>query len=451
MATTTLSLSSLVDKKNGKSEVLIRFRCGTLAQRVKSRTYIYPEFFDNDNHEIVIKQRIITPRVKEMVKAKAQVELICNKLLDTFANTPRETIKRGWAQDVVDKTLDRTSAEPVKKDFVEYMKDFLEEEKLSIGRKRHYQVLLRLLERYELYSGTDLSLDDLTSKDLDDIRDFMRDEHTLFTTDDEGKRVPKPGYKEIYESMPAGRYPKERGRNFIFTYMKNLRAVFSWCIDKGYTSNDPFKKFDMGGENYGTPIYITIAERNQIFNTDLSAQPELAKQRDVFVFQCLVGCRVGDLYRLTKDNLHKDKYGLAVEYVPQKTLATKADTVKVYLHDDAKKIITRYKNKLPGKKAILPLISQQNYNYSIKKVFTACGITRNVAVLNPVTQRVEMRPISEVASSHMARRTFIGNLYKQVKDPNLVGKLSGHAEGSRAFARYRDIDDEMISDMTKLL
>ena len=45
----------------------------------------------------------------------------------------------------------------------------------------------------------------------------------------------------------------------------------------------------------------------------------------------------------------------------------------------------------------------------------------------------------------------MGNLYKQVKDPNLVGKLSGHAEGSRAFARYRDIDDEMISDMTKLL
>mgnify|MGYP006946267864 FL=1 len=51
----------------------------------------------------------------------------------------------------------------------------------------------------------------------------------------------------------------------------------------------------------------------------------------------------------------------------------------------------------------------------------------------------------------MARRTFIGNLYKQVKDPNLVGSLSGHTEGSKAFARYRDIDEEMKTDLVKLL
>ena len=49
----------------------------------------------------------------------------------------------------------------------------------------------------------------------------------------------------------------------------------------------------------------------------------------------------------------------------------------------------------------------------------------------------------EIASSHLARRTFVGNLYKQVKDPNLVGALSGHKEGSRAFARYREIDEEL--------
>ena len=51
----------------------------------------------------------------------------------------------------------------------------------------------------------------------------------------------------------------------------------------------------------------------------------------------------------------------------------------------------------------------------------------------------------------MARRTFVGNLYKQVKDPNLIGKLSGHAEGSKAFARYRDIDKEMKTELVKML
>ena len=49
----------------------------------------------------------------------------------------------------------------------------------------------------------------------------------------------------------------------------------------------------------------------------------------------------------------------------------------------------------------------------------------------------------------MLRRTFIGNIYKLVKDPNLVSALTGHVEGSRAFTRYRTID--MKKDLVKML
>ncbi len=52
---------------------------------------------------------------------------------------------------------------------------------------------------------------------------------------------------------------------------------------------------------------------------------------------------------------------------------------------------------------------------------------------------------------YTARRTFIGNIYKKVKDPNLVGVLSGHKEGSKAFSRYREIDDEMKKELINLL
>ena len=76
---------------------------------------------------------------------------------------------------------------------------------------------------------------------------------------------------------------------------------------------------------------------------------------------------------------------------------------------------------------------------------------RKVTILNPLTREPEQHPLWQVASSHMARRTFVGNLYKQVKDPNLVGALSGHKEGSKAFARYRDIDEEMKVELVNLL
>jgi integrase len=51
----------------------------------------------------------------------------------------------------------------------------------------------------------------------------------------------------------------------------------------------------------------------------------------------------------------------------------------------------------------------------------------------------------------MARRTFIGNLYRSAKDPNLVASMSGHANGSVAFARYRVIDDDMKKSLVELI
>jgi integrase len=139
----------------------------------------------------------------------------------------------------------------------------------------------------------------------------------------------------------------------------------------------------------------------------------------------------------------------AIEYVPRKTKEGRPVTVRVPLNTTAKEIVNRYVDKEGD--ALLPFISEQKYNLAIKDFFKLAGITRLVTVINPTTGEEEKRPLNEIASSHISRRTFIGNLYKKVKDPNLVGSLSGHKEGSRAFARYREIDEEMKIDLVNLL
>jgi integrase len=139
----------------------------------------------------------------------------------------------------------------------------------------------------------------------------------------------------------------------------------------------------------------------------------------------------------------------AIEYVPRKTKEGRPVTVRVPLNTTAKEIINRYANH--EGETLLPFIAEQNYNLAIKDMFAVAGLTRMVTVINPTTGDEEKRPLNEIASSHLARRTFIGNLYKKVKDPNLVGSLSGHKEGSRAFARYREIDEEMKIDLVKML
>lgn len=137
--------------------------------------------------------------------------------------------------------------------------------------------------------------------------------------------------------------------------------------------------------------------------------------------------------------------------MPQKTAGERPHVVRVPLNTRALALVEKYKGRegLNGK--LFPFISSQKYNVAIKKIFKTCGVIRMVTILNPTTGKEEKRPIDEIASSHLARRTFIGNLYKKVKDPNLVGSLSGHTEGSRAFARYRDIDEDIKKELVGLL
>ncbi len=314
-------------------------------------------------------------------------------------------------------------------------------------REKNYLVLKRALQRFELFviktadKNFTLDVDTIDSDDISDLESFLVNENSLF---DE--------YKEIYESFPAiiggsrkMRRPQHRGINTINALFNALRAFFNWCFDNDITLNRPFKNYESKPDVYGTPYYITIEERNQLYTTDLSARPQLAIQRDIFVFQCLIGCRVSDLYQMTTANLIQG----AIEYVPRKTKEGRPLTVRVPLNAIAKEILSKYENR--ADKFLFPFISEQKYNDAIKGMFLKAELTRSVTVINPVTSEPEVRALNEVASSHLARRTFVGNLYKQVKDPNLVGSLSGHKEGSKAFARYRDIDEDMKKDLVKLL
>jgi hypothetical protein len=61
---------------------------------------------------------------------------------------------------------------------------------------------------------------------------------------------------------------------------------------------------------------MTNQERIRLYDTDLSHNKQLETQRDIFVFQCLIGCRVSDIENdrverttSTKDN---DKYARTV-------------------------------------------------------------------------------------------------------------------------------------------
>jgi hypothetical protein len=88
----------------------------------------------------------------------------------------------------------------------------------------------------------------------------------------------------------------------------------------------------------------------------------------------------------------------------------------------------------------------------IKQMFKAVpDIDHVVTILDPVTRLEKQVKLSEVASSHMGRRNFCGNLYDAGFRDADIASMSGHAEGSKAISRYRKVSDEKKQEMIDAL
>lgn len=434
MATVTATIRTT--KKSGNVKVYFRLFDGRKIQLFhKSEIEVDPKLFDETKQEI--KAKVVFDSVKRANFNKAISDR--KNLIRTIYEKEPE-LSSPLLELKIDQSMNpekyQLDAPEIKLSYFELFDQFLNQHKVSDGRRSHFKVLKRALQRYELYRKISLDIDTITKDTIRDFENFLKDEKSVFEK-----------YPEIYKLIPESRTPQPRGINTVSGILSRYRTFCLWLVDpeNEKTQNNPFKGYSIDGEIYGTPFYITIEERNNLYKFDLSARPELAIQRDIFVFHCLIGCRIGDLYSLTKSSVING----AIEYIASKTKKEKPVTVRVPLNATAKEILSRYTN-IDGDR-LFPFIAEQNYNYAIKAMFGAAGITRMVTVLNSATREEEKRPLNEIASSHLARRTFIGNLYKKVKDPNLVGSLSGHKEGSKAFARYREIDEEMKIDLVNLL
>lgn len=444
MATLYYSLSKKADKGTGLHEILTRFVVGSrINQRAKTNVYAPAEYWNADTQAVKVPGwRLMNEEQRRLVESLNEINTRLQGLraavMEAFlqAGAGKKALPADWLASTVDRYNFPEKYEDLRRTvyLADAFADYLAGRQVSQQRKRMAATVQRCLLRYEAFTGSRLQLDTLTPDDLRAFDAYLRSENEIIAQ-----------HPELLAVCPEARPVVKRSSNTVIDRMHIVRAVVSHAVKNGNTENDPFLRYSIGSPVYGTPYYITVEERNALYNFDLSSRPGLAVQRDIFVFQCLVGCRVSDLLKMTRENLVAG----GIEYVPSKTKDERGDTVRVPLNSIAAEIVERYAD--PVRAALLPFVSPQKYNDAIKEAFTLAGLTRPVTILDPMTRKEVQRPLNEIASSHLARRTFVGNLYKQVKDPNLIAKLSGHCEGSRAFARYRDIDEDMRRELVGML
>lgn len=469
---------NLSAKKNesGKSQVMARiyFKPG-VQFRVKTGIYVNPDYFKHG--EIVVptrgkfdeaerKQGNEDKKALNQYKtdvemfasiADGRIEITAEWLTNVLRLHNANLIKRNedgkyTFRAIEDAINSGDDIQATKDDIYSLIDKYRIAANLGERRVKIYDVFKRILFRYELYKKIvekckdfSIDIDTMMPDDIEAFRDFARNEGDLMDENpDEYKSIIQTA-NERFKIKRERCQISNRSENYLVMLLKEFRAVYNWLNNTNRTTNDPFRngKVKIGREQYGKPIFLSMEERDRLASFDLSSRPSLEIQRDIFIFQCFAGCRVGDLMRLTASNI--DENGI-LEYIPSKTKDGRdedgnAIQPRVPLSAQALAIVEKYKGK-DEKGRLFPFIAPQNYNEAIKEALKIAGFTHIVVTYDAATNKEIHTEFYKVASSHMARRTFCGIGYKLTKDPNIIGTMSGHVRGSKAFARYHNIDDD---------
>ncbi len=326
----------------------------------------------------------------------------------------------------------RKYKEPVYIRLLRYIEDAYRDGVIGQGRYSITQGKARKLLRFLIIKGmSEITAREFTSDLLLEYRQFIYDEYLYVL------KFPK-----LYPSGEGRHAPRRRCKDATVVHdLKALQAFFRELEDTGEIRCSPFKK--ISGEKrrnimhvmYDAPYFLKAEELHQVVMT--AVPPELQQTKDIFVLNCALGCRIGDLQRLTMDKVAVSEEGIPyIHYIPSKTARAQVTNKEIQtpLIRPALEIIQRTRLVCNGRN---PKYEKQVYNKSLRRLLRHCGIDRSVSLYDPELADNVYRPIYQVASSKLARKTHVDMLTKVQINYYAAGL---HREGSGAVFRYTSLD-----------
>ena len=296
------------------------------------------------------------------------------------------------------------------------------------------------LHRFLVIIGrTSMLVREFTTDLILQFRQFIYDEYRYVSM-----------FPELYPHGAGCRQPKKRIRDTTVVHdLKLLHAFFAELENTGEIRSSPFRKISMEKRRiimhvmYDAPVFLKAEELRRVMTTPVPAELQWAK--DLFVLNCAIGCRIGDLLRLTPDKVAVSEEGIPyVHYLPSKTARIQSTNHEVMtpLIKPALEIINRTHLKLMNNNQNY---DKQRYNKALRQLLQFCGITRKVSLYCQKTGDNIYRPLCEVATSKLARKTHIDMLNKVQINYYAAGL---HRTGSDAVFRYTSFE---LKDRYELL
>ena len=322
--------------------------------------------------------------------------------------------------------------EPLYKRLVMYVEETRRDGVIGQGR---YVVLLgkaRKLQRFLIIKGlSGISAREFTTDLLLEYRKFIYDEYLYVRQ-----------FPHLYPKGEGRHAPRRRCKDTTVVHdLKALQAFFRELEVTGEIRRSPFKKRSFEKRRsimhvmYDAPFFLKADELRRVMNTVVPT--ELQQTKDIFVLNCALGCRISDLKRLTMDKVSVSEDGIPyIHYIPSKTARAQATNQEIQtpLIRPALEIVRRTQLAFNGHN---PKYEKQVYNKRLRQLLRYCGIDRQVCLYDAQLGDNIYKPLYEVASSKLARKTHVDMLTKVQINYYAAGL---HREGSGAVFRYTSLD-----------
>lgn len=422
-------------------EAYVSVNSKPMHMRAKSEVWVMPSYFDESKGEIKVSKKTYgKAEVAYHIEQQKRLGEIIHGIQEArnALGRNKSAITKDWLANIVYGINHPNTPSIESMDFWAIAQRYLEKSLLGENTKKAYIGLFRIMYRYEQYKRTIdkeeftwRAIDTLKRSDLDDFKDYMAHEHELASEFSEffnGLVYPQfiaNGKKNI----------RARGEHLLAQRMKSLRILFNYLVNNDIVSKSPFNGYTIKAYKYQMPYYLSMSERDTLASAPMPTK-QLELVRDIFVFQCYIGARVSDLEQLTYSNINDGK----LTYTPIKTASESTTRPTIKLLPKPLEILAKYKG-VGEHDRLFPYIKRERYNELIKVCFEIAGLTRSVSVKDPMHGTPTIKPLNELASSHLARRTFVGILQEQGVPLQVVASMSGHSPNSSEIARYYSVSD----------
>ena len=280
-------------------------------------------------------------------------------------------------------------------DFIVYKEEIEKNEKSTIKQYRSFQ---NHLKAFEKYWRRKLSFPVISAKFYTDYLDYL--------------------FHEV-----------EMSDNSAGAQVKQLKAFLRWSIHEKRSSNMEFSNFKKPSSETNI-IALTEDEFNRFYQHEFTNK-RLQKVKDAFIFSCTTGLRFSDYARIDKDSIVGNQIIIHAKKTGQE--------IRIPLYDYSRTILERYDYKLD-------VISNQKTNEYLKVAAKEAGLgnIRDIKYTKGRETAIERKPLYEIISSHMGRKTFVTMMLNKGYPPKDIMAITGHKSLS-SFQRYIAISEQRIS------